>query len=102
MSALYRVITRTYLEMRQRSEFSPVQNGDARIRIEKIGNCPTSFFRYLYREVGRSAEPSCWIAELTTLQLRSALPIFAITVPYLPTRSSHNIRGETPSALIAR
>ena len=54
MGALYRVITRTYLEMRQRSEFSPVQNGDARIRIEKIGNCPTSFFRYLYREVGRN------------------------------------------------
>jgi hypothetical protein len=54
MSALYRVITRTYLEMRQRSEFSPVQNGDARIRIEKIGNCPTSFLRYLYREVGRN------------------------------------------------
>jgi len=61
MSALYRVITRTYLEMRQRSEFSPVQNGDARIRIEKIGNCPTSFFRYLYREVGRNYD---WVDRL--------------------------------------
>ena len=50
----YRIVTRTYLEMNERSELNSVQQSDPRLRIEKIGNCPSSFFRYLYREVGRN------------------------------------------------
>ena len=47
--------------MTERSELNPVQHADPRIRIEKMSNCPASFFRYLYREVGRNYD---WVDRL--------------------------------------
>ncbi len=45
---------RTYLEMRE----PPKANGsgclDASARVERLHECPVSFFRYLYAEVGRN------------------------------------------------
>jgi len=62
-------VTRIYLEMRERAELSSVQSHDQRIRAERIRNCPPSFFRYLYREVGRNyhwAVRLGWTACVTT------------------------------------
>jgi ribosomal protein S18 acetylase RimI-like enzyme len=54
-------VTRTYLEMRDPSELNPAISDDARIRIERMHDCPASFFRYLYVEVGRNYH---WIDRL--------------------------------------
>ena len=54
-------VTRTYLEMRSPSELQGARSDDARIRIEQMPECPASFFRYLYVEVGRNYH---WIDRL--------------------------------------
>lgn len=46
-------VTRTYLQISAPDEFTPTYVDDARIRIDLVKNCPASFHRYLYREVGR-------------------------------------------------
>lgn len=47
-------VTRTYLEMREPSELQSARIDDALICIEQVHECPPSFFRYLYVEVGRN------------------------------------------------
>jgi GNAT superfamily N-acetyltransferase len=47
-------VTRTYLEMTAPSELRPAPTPVPAPRIERVGECPTSFFRYLYAEVGRA------------------------------------------------
>jgi ribosomal protein S18 acetylase RimI-like enzyme len=54
-------VTRTYLEMRDPSELEGVRSDDPHIRIERMPECPASFFRYLYVEVGRNYH---WIDRL--------------------------------------
>jgi ribosomal protein S18 acetylase RimI-like enzyme len=44
---------RTYLEMRSPSSLVPSRLNDAAIRVERVHDCPPSFWRYLYTEVGR-------------------------------------------------
>ena len=46
-------VTRTYLQMQRPDELNGWRIDDPRIRIEQATDCPASFFRYLYREVGR-------------------------------------------------
>ena len=46
-------VIRTYLEMRSVGELRPANCEDVRLRLERVYECPVSFFRYLYREVGR-------------------------------------------------
>lgn len=46
-------VKRTYLQMMQSSELVPAKLVDDRLRIEHLLECPPSFFRYLYQEVGR-------------------------------------------------
>jgi GNAT superfamily N-acetyltransferase len=46
-------VQRTYLQMTHRSQLIPAKLEDHRLRVEQILECPPSFFRYLYREVGR-------------------------------------------------
>jgi GNAT superfamily N-acetyltransferase len=46
-------VTRTYLEMRDPRDLKAAYSDDGRLRLERIEECPISFFRYLYREVGR-------------------------------------------------
>jgi ribosomal protein S18 acetylase RimI-like enzyme len=48
------MVTRTYLEMRSPADLRPAPTPDPEPRIERIEECPVSFFRYLYREVGRA------------------------------------------------
>ncbi|HKG23336.1 MAG TPA: GNAT family N-acetyltransferase [Blastocatellia bacterium] len=51
-------VTRTYLQMGAPEELRSAHLADERVRVERVRveraiNCPASFFRYLYAEVGR-------------------------------------------------
>jgi GNAT superfamily N-acetyltransferase len=46
-------VTRTYLQLGSQGQLNASCIDDARIRIERVAQCPASFYRYLYREVGR-------------------------------------------------
>ena len=43
---------RTHLEMRERHELRPAPAPHEAVRIEQVHQCPPSFWRYLYTEVG--------------------------------------------------
>jgi ribosomal protein S18 acetylase RimI-like enzyme len=47
-------VTRTYLELAAPSELRAAAEPDPAPRIERLGECPASFYRYLYTEVGRA------------------------------------------------
>ena len=55
-------VTRTYLEMRSPRDLFPAREPAPGPRIERVGGCPTSFWRYLYTEVGRGYH---WTDRLT-------------------------------------
>jgi GNAT superfamily N-acetyltransferase len=55
-------VTRTYLEMRSPDALRSYHADDAHVRFDRVPECPVSFFRYLYREVGR---PHHWIDRLS-------------------------------------
>jgi GNAT superfamily N-acetyltransferase len=46
-------VTRTYLQLARVDEFKPARLDDQSVRVEFIRECPASFYRYLYGEVGR-------------------------------------------------
>jgi len=48
------LVTRTYLELTSPADLRPVPAPDPAPRIERVGQCPASFYRYLYAEVGRA------------------------------------------------
>jgi ribosomal protein S18 acetylase RimI-like enzyme len=47
-------VVRTYLEMTSPDELRPARMPDPAPRVERLEECPASFFRYLYAEVGRA------------------------------------------------
>ncbi len=47
-------VIRTYLEMRSPEQLQSIDPPDPPPRIERVGCCPPSFYRYLYTEVGRA------------------------------------------------
>ena len=47
-------VVRTYLEMQSAAELQPARVPQDAPRIERMEECPGSFFRYLYAEVGRA------------------------------------------------
>ena len=47
-------VVRTYLEMLSADELQPARVPQDPPRIERMEECPGSFFRYLYAEVGRA------------------------------------------------
>jgi hypothetical protein len=47
-----REILRTYLWLQNPEDHIRAPLTDKRARIEKVQNCPASFYRYLYTEVG--------------------------------------------------
>ncbi len=71
-------VTRTYLEMRSRSELATAPTPDGAARIERVGFCSTAFFRFLYVEVGRAYR---WTDRLgwTDAQIRSYLDAGDVT-----------------------
>jgi ribosomal protein S18 acetylase RimI-like enzyme len=48
-------VTRTYLEMRDPHDLHGVSLSNPDIRVDRVHNCPPSFWRYLYTEVGRAS-----------------------------------------------
>jgi GNAT superfamily N-acetyltransferase len=46
-------VTRTYLELAQPDDLNPARVDDSLVRIDRVAECPASFYRYLYSEVGR-------------------------------------------------
>jgi GNAT superfamily N-acetyltransferase len=48
------LVTRTYLELRSPDDLRPAPAPRPPPRIERVGECPPSFYRYLYAEVGRA------------------------------------------------
>ncbi|MBA3522170.1 MAG: GNAT family N-acetyltransferase [Gemmatimonadales bacterium] len=47
-------VTRTYLQMTSPEDLRPAARPEPAPRIERLGECPASFYRYLYAEVGRA------------------------------------------------
>jgi ribosomal protein S18 acetylase RimI-like enzyme len=47
-------VVRTYLELVEPAKFQPSPAPLAGVRVEPVRECPASFFRYLYVEVGRA------------------------------------------------
>jgi len=45
---------RTFLELRDIAELKAAATPDAAVRVEPVLECPASFWRYLYTEVGRA------------------------------------------------
>ena len=72
-------VTRTYLQMSAPSDLAPAHNADPRLRIDQVLACPASFYRYLYREVGRYYH---WVDRLgwTDQEIRAHLANGAITL----------------------
>ena len=52
--AMPTLVTRTYLELGSPAELRAVPAPDPAPRVERVGDCPASFYRYLYGEVGRA------------------------------------------------
>jgi GNAT superfamily N-acetyltransferase len=48
------VVTRTYLELRAPDELRPAPPPVPAPVVQRVGECPPSFYRYLYAEVGRA------------------------------------------------
>ena len=46
-------VTRTYLKMTAADELKPAKIESDRLQIHRVIECPASFYRYLYTEVGR-------------------------------------------------
>ncbi|MFY9574650.1 MAG: GNAT family N-acetyltransferase [Blastocatellia bacterium] len=46
-------VTRTYLQLTHPGDLNPARAADARVSVERVVECPASFYRYLYSEVGR-------------------------------------------------
>ena len=55
-------VVRTYLEMRSPGDLHPARQPVDAPRLERMEECPVSFFRYLYTEVGRAYH---WVDRLS-------------------------------------
>lgn len=72
-------VTRTYLQMVSPHELKSAVLADDRLRIEQMVECPPSFFRYLYSEVGRNYH---WVDRLgwTNEQIRAYINQSSVTL----------------------
>jgi ribosomal protein S18 acetylase RimI-like enzyme len=70
---------RTYVEMREPGALKPARVESASVRIEEVRHCPSSFWRYLYTEVGREYR---WVDRLpwTDEQIREYLDDPAVSL----------------------
>lgn len=72
-------VTRTYLSMFSPAELVAAPRPEGNPRIDRVGFCPTAFFRYLYTEVGRQYR---WTDRLiwTDAQIRAYLDAGNVTL----------------------
>jgi GNAT superfamily N-acetyltransferase len=54
--------TRTYLEITDPNACHQAWTGVAGVRVDRVEGCPSTYFRYLYQEVGRAYG---WVDRLT-------------------------------------
>ena len=76
-------VTRTYLELLKPGDLVAASCPDPRLRIERVEECPASFHRYLYAEVGRAyhwVDRLGWTDEQTFAYLAS--PAVSLWVLY--------------------
>ena len=77
-------VTRTYLELNDRTGFRAARIDDDDIRVVRTARCTVSFYRYLYREVGERyhwRDRNNWNDE--TVQRNIDNPRIAIWVMYV-------------------
>lgn len=55
-------VTQTYLQMMSIDELKHALLADERVRVDRVVECPPSFYRYLYCEVGRDYH---WVDRLS-------------------------------------
>lgn len=72
-------VTRTYLQLERPADLNSARLDNPLVRIERVIECPASFFRYLYSEVGRFYH---WIDRLpwTDEQIRKHVARAEITL----------------------
>jgi GNAT superfamily N-acetyltransferase len=82
------VPTRTYLELRRESDLRPAACPSPGAEVTRVGQCPPSFWRYLYTEVGRAYQ---WVDRLgwTDDEIRDylatpGLELWLLTVDHAP------------------
>jgi len=70
---------RTFLEMRDPSVLSRALPPDLPWRVERMGDCPPSFWRFLYTEIGRDHH---WVDRLlwSEVQIRAYLEDPAVSI----------------------
>jgi GNAT superfamily N-acetyltransferase len=80
-------VTRTYLEMARPGQLLGARLDDPTVDIDRAFECPVSFFRYLYVEVGRSYH---WVDRLpwSDEQLRARLADPDVTLWLLRVKGS--------------
>ncbi|MEO8078649.1 MAG: GNAT family N-acetyltransferase [Acidobacteriota bacterium] len=80
-------MTRTYLEMRRRSELKPAWIPEIPCRVERMHECPAAFWRFLYTEVGRDHR---WVDRLpwSDDDIRAYLDDPAVSVGLLTVRGA--------------
>jgi GNAT superfamily N-acetyltransferase len=75
-------VTRTYLQLNHADEFNAAFLTDAGAQIARLQNCPASFYRYLYSEVGRLyhwIDRLCWTDEEIRAHLaQNSLSLFVL------------------------
>jgi len=74
-------VTRTYLELTDRAQLAAAGEPPAEARIERVHDCPASFYRYLYTEVGREwhwVDRAAW--DDATIRAHLAKPAIAVFV----------------------
>ncbi|MFI5008095.1 MAG: GNAT family N-acetyltransferase [Solirubrobacterales bacterium] len=80
-------VTRTYLEMARPGQLLGARLDDPTVSLDRVFECPVSFFRYLYVEVGRSYH---WVDRLpwSDEQLRARLADPDVTLWLLRVKGS--------------
>jgi GNAT superfamily N-acetyltransferase len=82
------LVERTYLELREGSPLPPAPRPDPRTRVCRMTDCPVSFFRYLYAEVGRSyhwRDRSNWTDQQNRARLQDpSVSVHLLTVSAAP------------------
>lgn len=76
-------VTRTYLQLLSPGDLVAASSADPRLRLERVEECPASFHRYLYAEVGRAyhwVDRLGWTDEETRAYLAS--PTVSLWVLY--------------------
>ena len=94
--------SRTYLEMRDASKLVRAPLPDAACRLERVLDCPASFWRFLYTEVGRGHQ---WVdrlpwspAEIRAYLADPAVSLWLMTVWGAPA-GYFELRREPDSAI---